>query len=383
MKNLTLCKILTFVRFFSEALFFPFISLYLESKGINISQIGIILAAIPITSMVCAPIYSRICTNPTKTKRALLIMSGIEAIFVLFMTFANSFVYFLIVIILISIISSSNYGMIDSLLTYVAEDHGKRYSSIRIYGSISYMCGVLISGIIARYISYHALFYIACSLFFVVFILYFFITPPVHQEEEKQKPKFKEILQKKFFISYLIFYVLFIGTMQVGDDFFSLYMVSKGATEYDYSLVMFGFISVEIITMILLNRFGKKLGIQIFFVSLILLVVRNVIHCIPQSPLWLIITAQMVRGVIWATALFLSSTFISKILGYEMASSGIILVLLGVQIFNSIFKFSGGYIIDLIGYPYFYMILCGISCIALMYFYFFFKAYNRSQIEQN
>ncbi|MDE7106036.1 MAG: MFS transporter, partial [Anaeroplasmataceae bacterium] len=141
MKNLTLCKILAFIRFFAEALFFPYISLYFRTQGLDISQIGILIAAIPITAIVCAPIYSRLCTNPQKTRMALLWMSGIEAIFIVGLTFIKSFGLALAGIILISIISSSNYGMIDSLLTLIAEDHGKRYSSVRVYGSTAYMLG--------------------------------------------------------------------------------------------------------------------------------------------------------------------------------------------------------------------------------------------------
>ncbi|MDE5856535.1 MAG: MFS transporter, partial [Anaeroplasmataceae bacterium] len=101
MKNLTLCKILTFIRFFAEALFFPYISLYFSSKGLDVSQIGILIAAIPITAIVCAPIYTKLCTNPKRTKLALMLMSFVEAIFIVVLTFTNHFVFSLVGIILI------------------------------------------------------------------------------------------------------------------------------------------------------------------------------------------------------------------------------------------------------------------------------------------
>ncbi|MDE7162327.1 MAG: MFS transporter, partial [Anaeroplasmataceae bacterium] len=359
MKNLTLCKILTFIRYFAEALFFPFISLYFsEVKGFDIEHIGILIAAIPITAILCSPIYSRLCTNPKRTKLALTIMSFVEAGFVVLLLFANHFAFALAGIILLSVMSSSNYGMIDSLLTLIAEDNGKRFSSIRIYGSTSYMIGVLVSGILTKQFSYTTSFVVACSLFIGVGVLYFFIQTPSHEESYVEKVKFTELVKNKLFIGYLFFYILLIGTMQVGDDFFSLYMESKGGEEY-YSYVSFGFIGVEIITMLLLNRFGKNIGVKFFFVSLVLLIVRNCVHAIPNTPLGLIIAFQMLRGIIWAGALFLSSTFVSKILGYKLASSGIILVMLGVQIFSAIFKFSGGFIIRAVGYSNFYLILLG------------------------
>lgn len=378
MKNLTLCKILTFIRFFAEALFFPYISLYFSSKGLDVSQIGILIAAIPITAIVCAPIYTKLCTNPKRTKLALMLMSFVEAIFIVILTFTNHFVFSLVGIILISIISSSNYGMIDSLLTLIAEEEGKRYTSVRIFGSTSYMFGVFIAGVITKYSSYAVSFYVACSLFIVVSILYFFIKAPEHFEEEKEKPKLKEIGTNKFFLGYILFYVLLIGSMQVGDDFFSLYMESKGGGEY-YNIVSFGFIGIEIITMLLLNKFGNKLGLKLFFISAGLLVFRNIAHGIGGTSLGFIIGFQMLRGIIWAIALYLSSTFVSEILGYRLASQGIIIVMLGVQIFSAVFKFSGGYIIEAIGYSNFYLILLGFSCLAFIYFclyYFIYKKYK-------
>lgn len=345
MKSLTLCKLLAFVRYFAEACLFPFISLYLKEKGLDIAHIGIVISMIPILSIACAPLYAKLFTNPKKIRIALMIMSFIEAIFVIAFLFVSTFASALGIIVCISIVSSSNYGMIDSLLTLVAEEHQKSYSSVRIFGSTAYMLGVLISGLITQYLSFQASFIVTAILFVLVSFLYFLIRLPSHPLEEKEKPKLKTIFSNKIFLFYLFFYVLFIGTMQVGDDFFSLYMESKNGGDY-YSYVMFGFIGIEIITLFLLNRFGKKLGIKIYFYTLFLLVLRNIAHCIPNTPLWFIIAFQMLRGVIWASALYASSTYISKTLGYALASSGIILVLFGVQIFNAIFKFSGGYIIE-------------------------------------
>lgn len=382
MKNLVVCKILTFIRYFAEALFFPFISLYFSTvKGYSVEHIGILIAAIPITAILCSPIYSKICTNPKRTRLVLMIMSLVEAGFVILLLFANSFALALAGIILLSIMSSSNYGMIDSLLTLVAEENGKRFSSIRIYGSTSYMFGVLFSGVITKFFSYSVSFTIACGLFIVVGILYFFIKTPEYNEVQEDKPKITSLLKNRLFIGYILFYVLLIGTMQVGDDFFSLYMESKNGGEY-YSIVSFGFISVEILTMLLLNRFGRKANLKLFIVSLVLLVIRNCVHAIPVASLWVIVAFQMLRGIIWAIALFLSSTFVSKILGHKLASSGIILVMLGVQIFSAIFKFSGGYIIQAIGYPMFYLILFGFSVVAIIYYCFYYRFYKKACEKQ-
>ena len=90
MNKITMAKLLIIVRLFAESLFFPFLGIFLASKGYTTSQIGIIMGIMPICAIVCAPIYSKVFNNPKRVKRALTIMSVIEAsLIILFPTKRN------------------------------------------------------------------------------------------------------------------------------------------------------------------------------------------------------------------------------------------------------------------------------------------------------
>ena len=90
MNKITMAKVLIIVRLFAESLFFPFLGIFLASKGYTTSQIGIIMGIMPICAIVCAPIYSKVFNNPKKVKRALTIMSIIEASLIILLMLFNT-----------------------------------------------------------------------------------------------------------------------------------------------------------------------------------------------------------------------------------------------------------------------------------------------------
>lgn len=383
MKNLTKYKMLAFIRYFAESLFFPFISLYFKNIGRTESEIGIIIGIIPLVGLLCNPIYSRFCNNPKNTKNILTIIGILESISVLILLFTTNFSLQLIMVILISIFTSSNYGMFDSLLTLSAKENNKPFSSIRIFGSTSYMIGAFIAGYIAKITSYEFLFILAIIFFVITSIILYLIKTPNILEISKEKTSYKDVLKNKLFIIYLIFYVLLIGSMQVADDFFSLYLTSKGAPDYYYSYVMLGYILIEVIAMFLLSKYGDKIKnkLSLYFIATIILIIRLIIQSFENINITLLIFSQLSRGIIWAIALYLSSTFILKLLGSSQSTRGMMLVMMIQQIFTSLFKFVGGFIIELYGYYILYFILLIITIISLIIFIPYYLKYIKNKEE--
>ena len=86
MSNLSKTKFLLMARCLAESFFFPFLSLYLEYNKYITSEIGIIMSITPIVSLICAPLYSKICKNPQITKNLLCLFSILEGLFLVLLT---------------------------------------------------------------------------------------------------------------------------------------------------------------------------------------------------------------------------------------------------------------------------------------------------------
>ena len=367
MSSVNKAKLLLFIRLLGESLCLPYISLFLLGKGFTQSEIGIVIGLIPLTALVCAPIYSKIFNTPKKAKAALTVMSSVEAALVVALLFFNKELWVVItLIVLLSIVSSSNYGLIDSLLGLICSESGKEFGTVRIFGSIAYLAGSLSAGFITKAVNYELTFAISAGLYVAVSVLLLFLKVPVHEAPQDKKPSVISVLTDKRFMGYVLFYVLFIGSMQVCDDFYSLYLVSKGNPDYYYSFVMLGFVGVEIVTMLLMNKFAKP-EIKYLFIACGVLLVRMVIQSVPALPTWALIASQVTRGITWGMTLFVSTPYIIKLLGFERSTTGIVLCWFFLSAFTSVFKLCGGYIISAIGYPYFYMIFAAITLADLVY----------------
>lgn len=376
MSSVSKAKILLFIRFVGESLFFPYISLFLPFSD---SVKGIIIGLIPLTALVCAPIYSKVFNTPKKAKCALMVMSAVEAALVLlFMFFGYNLTAAITLIVLISAVSSSNYGLLDSLLGLICTQSGKTYGKARIFGGIAYLFGSfavwLITQITKTDVNYRLIFSITVGLYVAVSVLFVFVKAPVPEGETSAKgASVKSVLCDKRFMGYVLFYVLLIGSMQVCDDFYSMYLVSKGNPDSLYSLVMFGFVGVEILIMLILNRFAKP-DLKFMFVACGVLIARLIVQSVPSLPTWALIAAQLSRGITWGMALFVSTQYIIKILGFERSTTGIVLCAFFVSVYNCVFKLCGGYIISAIDYPYFYMIFAVIAFVDIIYL----AAYSRA-----
>lgn len=381
MKPIGKAKLLLFLRLFGESLCLPYLSLFLLGKGFTQAQIGIIIGLIPLTALICTPVYAKVFDTPKKAKTALSVMGAIEAALVVALLFFNeSLAAVIVLVVFISVTSSSNYGLLDSILGLICSQNGKQFGTVRIFGSIAYMIGSFGAGLVAEAVNYELTFSIAAGLYVLVSVIFLFIKPPVPDDaKETARPSIKSVLTDKRFMGYVLFYVLFIGSMQICDDFYSMYLVSKGNPDYYYSFVMLGFIAVEIVTMLILNKFAKP-ELKYLFIACGVLAARLIVQSVPSLPTWALIASQITRGITWGMALYVSTPYIIKVLGFERSTSGIVLCMFFQSIFTSVFKLSGGYIISAIGYPYFYMIFAAVTVVDLIYLFFYNRATRKNTL---
>ncbi len=380
MKSTSKAKLLLFLRLFGESLCLPYISLFLRGKGFTEGQLGIIIGLIPLTALLCTPLYAKFFNTPKKAKAALSVMGAVEAALVVaLLVFGGNFVAAVALIIAISIMSSSNYGLLDSLLGLICSESGKQFGSVRVFGGIAYMTGSLCcfgAGNIIRALGdaaqtlYRIAFPVAAGMYVIVSAIFLFVRAPEPPEKSTEKVTITGILGNGNFMGYVLFYVLMIGSMQVCDDFYSLYLVSKGNPDYLYSFVMLGFVLIEITTMLVMNKFAKP-ELKYLVIACGVLAVRLVIQSLPFLPTWALIASQLSRGITWGITLYVSTPHIIRILGFEKSTTGIVLCWFFLEAFTAVFKLCGGYIISAIGYPYFYMIFAALTVADLIYLIFY------------
>lgn len=357
-------RILTFIRYLGDSFYYPFVALYLHSRHLTESKIGLLIGLSPLIGIILNPFLTYLCKNFKKTKNLLGFISIFEALAIVAIAFSNNFTLLLLSSIMIAIFGACHYGLMDSVLTIYAENAKVSYSTIRVMGSFAYIIGTLLGGILIKSTNYQLTFIVASLLFIAGGIFYYLLTP-IDDIKSSEKVRFFELFKNKEYLPYLFVFVLFIAILFSSDHFFSLFLKTKGLDEADYGFVYSYYVVIESIVLIILARFkGKLNGDLLLLIAIISMIARHFINFLDLN-VYIIVFASGLRGVAAGIFFYAAYTYFLKILGARLTTKGIMLAnfgqLLGIFLMDDV----NGVIIEHLGFRIFYLIV-----IALVFILF-------------
>lgn len=370
-------KLLVFLRYLGDSFFYPFLSLYLNTLLLGEAKIGFLISLVPLISIICNPIYSKITRNSKILKQLLVIIGIVEAIFIMLIGFSSNYYLVLVLIIMISISGCSHYGLMDSLMTIHAKNHNLSFSSFRIYGSLAYVFGTAISGILAKNLGYSFCFIISAILFILTSLIYLLLKPLYSNDgkQREEKRSFKEVFSNKGCIAFIIFYVLLYGIIRASTNFYSLLLDNRGIGSDIYGFVFSGVVIIEVITMIILNKLDKKLNYKIVFLLGIIAISATCLINGSNLSNTFLIAFWSLRGIAIAIAFHLNYKVLVKIIGIKNITIVSLLEELAINVLYIVTSFFGGRVIEFISYNAFYLGLAALGIIAIIYYVIFVMKY--------
>ena len=172
-------KVSYFIRFLGDAFFYTFLYVFLSSLGFSTVELGLISAISPFAALIGNIVFQKIAKN-LEVNRILMFIFGIFELIIahLFAIFDNQpFLFYAIIIGFASLLNGPFYALLDGYSgTYISQ-RNKQYSSMRIMGTISYVIGPLVGGLLVDYggVGYSTLFYTsAVFLFFSTILTFYF-----------------------------------------------------------------------------------------------------------------------------------------------------------------------------------------------------------------
>lgn len=361
-------KILTFIRYLGDSFFYPFFAVYLKSRGLIESEIGLILSISPLVGILINPLYSMICKNFNKTKNTLMIITVLEAIFILLITLSSNFILISILTVLMAIFGSTHYGLFDSLLAIHSKHSNVNYSSIRIFGSMAYIIGTTIGGTIIDKTSYIVCFGI-CGILFVLSGVFYALISKYNEDSEVDEKILdkKSVLKNKNLWFFIIVYALIMGPLVCGDHFFSVYLESRGLNTTQYGLIYSYYVIVEVIILFILNKYNDKINNNLLLIiASVGVFVRLLINGL-YLPLSVVGVLSCLRGISYACLLHVSFKKVVDIIGTINGTFGIMLMTLVQSIFVVLFdNINGNIIAATNSYQIFYIMMSAFSFIGLI-----------------
>lgn len=354
-------------------MFYPFFSLYLQSVGISDGNLGLILAISPLTALIVNPFWSWYSKDANMNRKIIRGLTIIEAIAILLFTTLSGVEVFVILTILLAFAATPYYSLQDGFTANYAASHNVEYSSIRFFGSIAYVIAPVSAGLLIAKFGYMFVFYIAAFAFLTTAILLTWIHPLVIEETSVDRPKssIKLLINNFQFFKYIIFYMLCIGTMVVGDAFFAVYLKSRGIAPSQYGLIMTMFISFEAAVLFYLSRYGHKYTPQkLFLIASAFVILRFSVNGF-QSPIWMVILFATLRGAGWGIILYANIRYITRLVRVQNVTLAMLIMSVLNAIYVGVGNMLAGQINAKYGYDTLYLILASIALFALLFFLFF------------
>jgi PPP family 3-phenylpropionic acid transporter len=376
-------KIFYFIRYFGDALFYPFMTLYFISKGISEHQLGIILAITPITTILVNPMWNYVVKDSRISQLVLKIMTVIEGVLIIVVTQITGFELYALIICLIAFFCSPFIAIQDAFTATYANNNQIEYASLRIYASIAYVLATTVAGIVVLYLNYEYLFIVSGIFFLATAIIAIWIKPleQIKATDAKPKRNFRSLMKNKNFFKYLTFYTIVVGSVRIGDSFFSVYITNDlGLSAMGMGVVYSAFVLVEVLTIRFLtvkgNQYDEK---KLFYFATMLFLLRFISYSF-NFPLPIVILMTMIRGVSWGIFIYTHIKYIIKIVKMENITMAVLIITLLYSIFTGVGSILAGAFIETNGYSNFFILQTALIFLGFVSFLVFTPKINQPQI---
>ena len=380
-------KIFYFIRYFGDAFFYPFMSIYFIGKSMTEDNLGIILAITPITTILVNPLWNYIVKDSKISRYVLQGMTIVEGLLIILITRVTGFELVALLVGLIAFFCSPYVSIQDGFTATYCNQNKIEYSSIRIYASIAYVIATLIAGYLGTMIGYDLLFFIAGLFFGVTALITVWIKPindRLDHVEPSKKRNINSLLRNKEFYKYLVFYVLVLGSVRIGDSFFGVYITKDlELSSIGYGWVYSAFVLVEVIVLRYMsikgNSFNEK---KLMIIATLFFLLRFLIY-VSDVPLEIVIIATLLRGFAWGIVLFVHIKYIINIVKVENVTTAILIITLVFSIFTGIGNWATGIFVKEYGYQILYLILAGLITVGFLSFMIFTPKIKTVENMQN
>ncbi len=384
MKNLTFkLKLITFLKYFADALYTPFLILFLSSVGYEGVKLGILLGIVPFGAIIGNILLSIFANNFKRNKIILSLLLLIHGIGLYFIIFANSnFILSIVATFLIAIANNPSFSLEEGITSLYIEKEHKNYSFTRMFGSIGYVVSLFLAFFLPKDFSFQIVFYVSGILFLILSACWIFL--PQVEMNIKEKASIKEVIKNKHFIAYFIMYFLFFGAFNAFDYYIPEFVTSLSYSKNDWSLFYAFAVLTEIVAISIVGKFVKKKHYKtVLLCSLGFLLIRSALFAIPHLPKELVPVLIIIRGFGWGSFLAIHIKTLMTILDDNLKGTGILILCVGQGIVAAILNLLGSTIISKFSYNVFFIVIASFMFVSFIFYLVYNLKYKEKGIEKN
>lgn len=358
--------------FLGDALFSPFLALYYSSLGIEETKKGILLALIPLSSLIGSLFYGKLSKNAKRNLLIIRVLVLFQLIAMMLMGLFENYYLIMIFTLIFAIHNSTFFSFQEGICVNITSNEKKIYATTRSFGTLGYLIGSLLGGKLIDLTSFSIVFLIAGLIYVLVELLFFFIKPYEEDKNENSKISFKEVFTHKDFVMYLITYILILGTWSVEEAYASIYFKGLGISASIWGYIYAFQIFIEMVVIFIINNiFKRKINHRLLLLSSFMIIcARTLFLSFDSNLIFKLFFNATLRGAAWG--LFLSSHMekLKSILSEKLITKAVLILAISSNIFTTIFNYLSPYVYDNLSFSVYFLILFSIQLMGLIFYLF-------------
>jgi PPP family 3-phenylpropionic acid transporter len=377
MRNLS---IFYFLFYLALSTFSPYLTIYLSSKGLSATFIGLLLSLWALVSVISQPILGMINDRLNDQRKLLMISTVISPVIALGFYYFNGHGVLLLIAALYPLFQAASGPISDSIAVEAANQQGFTFAGIRLWGALSYALGAFCTSFYYEKYGYEYSFFVTLIISFFVLIALFFIPRPKSvQFRFSFRDQAKQVYLNKPFMTFVGISFLFMMAITINMNFLPIYFKNMSL---DKAWIGTAF-SIAAITEIPIFWLSIKLNQRIgHFRVLCIAAACFAFKCLILSMfhnLPIVLAMQIFDGISFALFISAAIEIVDSFSSQETKaayqtvfaaiSSG-----LGGVIGNSV----GGIIVDQLGAAVLYLVMFGL-CFAASAFFIAFPSLFRNR----
>ncbi|WP_168190148.1 MFS transporter [Caloramator sp. E03] len=374
---------LYYILFSTSACFYPFITLYFQSRNIPYYKIGFLFAINSFVSIICQPIWGIISDRYLGKRKTIFFIMISSAISIISFIFIKSFEMILISIIIFMAFQSPIVPISDAYC-YEIIDKNKaiQYGKIRLMGSMGYAVTALILGIVIKKSSIESTF---ISYTIIMICTIFMLKSINFKSKQAGVPininDISKIIKNKKFILISLAGMFASVAMGANSSYISVLIQKTGGDVSKLGLVWFVIAMSELPLFYIGNKIMKKIGILNFFIiGTTFFVIRFFINSICTSYKTVILV-QLMQSITFPLYLLSTIEYVIKNSDSNMKTSALTVFSAFTNGLGGLLgNILGGYILQLSSVFVLYKVL-SLSCIISTVVALLLKSYERIKIS--
>jgi PPP family 3-phenylpropionic acid transporter len=359
-------KVLYFLLFAAQGVYYTFINVYYASIGLSGTQIGLINTVSPLVGMFSSPSWGVLSDRTGKTRRLLAITTLGAILTSLAISQIHSFALLLAVVALYALFNSPTVPLVDSTALELLGEHRERYGAQRVWGSIGFVVTSAVIGLILERTGISFIF-IGNAVILAIFIVALVVLPerPVRLSGSIWRGLSTMMRQPPWLV-----FAASIGLLGMANsgmqNFLSVMLHGMGGSDsligITWTIGAIAEMPVMILGALLLKRFGARrligFAISVYGLRMLLYSVMPA----PEWAAWIASLGGLSFGLYWISAV----TYASELAPAHLKATSQGLLVAVTSLSGIIGATLAGLLYDQVGPSIMFRILAGFCVLALI-----------------